>query len=143
MQIYFLLAKQEKKKQKKLSVPVSESESEDELVPIESDTESPSEESDAELTSEVQEGAYAVVKYVRKKRATFYVARIENIVEDNITVKFYKRSGEGFVLPENEETDIVGHDDVTRVLPVRSITGGSARSAMKLKFASDIDEVQW
>lgn len=135
---------QSKKKRKKQPVPVYESESEDdEPVPLESDTESPSEESDVELTSEIQEGAYAVVQYVRKNRATFYVARIEKIVEDNITVRFYKKSGEGFVLPENEETDIVGHDDVTRVLPAPSITGGTARSAMKLKFASAIDEVQW
>ena len=53
----------------------SESE-DDETVPLESDAKSPSEESD-----EIREGAYATVQYVRKKRATFYVARIEKIVK--------------------------------------------------------------
>ena len=48
----------------------------DETVPLESDTKTPSEESDEELTDEIWEGAYAVVQYVRKSRATFYVARL-------------------------------------------------------------------
>ena len=52
-----------------------------------------------------------MVQNVTKNRATFYVARIEKIVNDKITVRFYKKSGEGFVMPENEETDIAGHDD--------------------------------
>ena len=113
----------------------------DETVPLESDTKTPSEESDEELTDEIRDGAYAVVQYVNKSRPTFYVARIERIVNDKITVRFYKKSVEGFVMPENEETDIAGHDDVTRVLPATSIRGGITRSAMKLKFASAIDEV--
>ena len=82
-----------------------------------------------------------MVQYVRKNRAPFYVARIENIVKDTITVRFYKKRGEGFVMPENEETDIASHADVTRVLPASSISGGITRSAIKLKFASVIDEV--
>ena len=96
----------------------------DETVPLESDIESPSEESDVELTDEIRKGAYAVVQYVRKNRATFYVARIKKTVKDKITVRFYKKSGEVFVMPENEETDIASHDDVTRVLPAPSISGG-------------------
>ena len=44
-------------------------------------------------------------------------------------------------MPENEETDIAGHDDVTRVLPATSISGVITRSPVKLKFASAIDEV--
>ena len=80
-----------------------------------------------------------MVQYVRKSRATFYVARIEKIVKDKITVRFCKKSGDGFVMPENEETDIAGHDDVTRVLPATSISGGITRSPVKLKFASAID----
>ena len=44
-------------------------------------------------------------------------------------------------MPENEETDIASHDDVTTVLPASSISGGITRSAIKLKFASAIDEV--
>ena len=39
-------------------------------------------ESDVALTDKIREGAYAVVQYVRKNRATFYVARIEKIVKD-------------------------------------------------------------
>ena len=54
---------------------------------------------------------------------------------------FCKKSGDGFVMPENEKTDIAGHDDVTRVLPAPSISGGITRSAIKLKFASAIDQV--
>ena len=60
----------------------------DETVPLESDTKSPSEESDVELTDKIWEGGYAVVQYVNKKRPTFYVARIEKIVNDKITVRF-------------------------------------------------------
>ena len=117
---------------------ISESEV-DETVPLESDTKSPSKESDVDLTDEIREEAYAVVQYVRKNRAPFYIARIENIVKDTITVRFYKKSGEGFVMPENEETDIASHADVTRVLPASSISGGITRSPVKLKFASAID----
>ena len=54
---------------------------------------------------------------------------------------FYKKSGEGFVMLENEETDIASHADITRVLPASSISGGITRSAIKLKFASAIDQV--
>ena len=75
------------------------------------------------------------MQYVRKNRAPFYVARIEKIVKDKITVRFYHKSGEGFVMPENKETDIAVHDDVTRVLPAPSITDGITISALKQKFA--------
>ena len=115
---------------------ISESEV-DETVPLESDTKSP----DVELTDEFREGGYAVVQYARKNRAPFYVTRIEKIVKDKITVRFYKKRGEGFVMLENEETDIASHDDITRVLPAPSISGGITRSAIKLKFASASGQV--
>ena len=69
---------------------ISESEV-DETVPLESDTKSPSKESDVDLTDEIREEAYAVVQYVRKNRAPFYVARIKKIVKDKSLSDFTRR----------------------------------------------------
>lgn len=138
-------AKKKPKKKRKIQVDSDDSDAEEQemAVPVESDDESAGEDEIHEH-EQIVKGRYVVVKYIKKTRSNFFVARVDDIGENgDIMVTYYKRSGEGFILPEEEESDIVKQDDISRCLPGPIMAGGTTRSALKLRFPTDLSEVSW
>jgi len=127
---------------RKLVAAEQEPETEDEEEPeLLSDTDSPDETESESGCTELDVGSFVVVRYARKNRHLYYVARVEAVNEDAVDVTFYKRSGDGFILPENEDSDTVDRSDIDRVLPEPRSVGGTARVALKLRFDSNLDDI--
>ena len=69
--------------------------------------------------------------------------RVEHyIADESIDVCFYRRSGDGFILTQDEETDSVERHDFYCILPEPQTVGGTARVAMKLWFGVNLHEIE-
>ncbi|XP_067939736.1 TNF receptor-associated factor 3-like [Watersipora subatra] len=81
----------------------------------------------------VEAGTFVMVRFAKKNRHLFYVAHVENVGDDIIDVSFYKRSGDGFILPDNVDSDSVDRFNIDRVLPQPRSKRETARVALKLR----------
>ena len=78
-------------------------------------------------------GSFVVVRYAKKERSIFNVARVEhNIADESVDVCFYRCSGDGFILTQDEVTNSVERHDIHCILPEPQTVGGTACVAMKL-----------
>ena len=71
-----------------------------------------------------------MVRYTRKNRHLYYVACVENVNEET-----------GLILPDDEDSESVDRSDIDRVLPQPRSVGGTARVALKLRFNTNLDNI--
>ena len=98
---------------------------------------------------------FVIVKFTGKKSTYNYVGLVENVVGDEISARFLKksskRSADGkpiFTFRENDE-GVIPRGDVLKKLPTPQKLGGTARREHKFTFPSGIQkcpvgrELQW
>ena len=74
-----------------------------------------------------------MIQYAYTLLWIFYVPRVEHyIADESIDVCVYRRSGDGFILTQDEETDSVDRHDIYCILQEPQTVGGTATVAMKL-----------
>lgn len=130
-------SKQQKKK------PIEElldstSESEGEMVELtdsdEVDIFSDSSDSDAH---NVTLNSFVLVKFATKKSIKYFAGQVTAVNTDEFIVNFLRKVGQKFVFPNVKDEATVLRDDVVRVLPQPTNTGGTNRLQNLFKFPID------
>ena len=72
-----------------------------------------------------------------------YVPPLEHYIANEwIDVCFYRRSGDGIILTQDEETDSVERHDFYCILSEPQTVGETAIVAMKLRFVVNLVEIE-
>nr|CAH7751846.1 unnamed protein product [Callosobruchus chinensis] len=65
----------------------------------------------------IESGGYVLVKFICKKSERHYVGRVLNKCNDDLEIRFMRKSGEKFVFPEQDDVCLVDINDIVTVLP--------------------------
>ena len=137
------LGKQPKTKKRKVKVPDSDSDENDDVVPLESDSESCSESAE-EVEEGIKAGDFVLVRYkLEKKREQFYVGEVETVCDEEVTCSFLqKKSGDGlfFVYPDKADVDTIPSTDIVLHLGKPKQSGSSGRALKYLSFGIDFSK---
>lgn len=82
---------------------------------------------------------FILVKFNTKKTVVCYVAQVEEMLQEDLKVKFLRKIGENsFSFPEKDDRAFVALTDVVLKLPQPIMSGGTLRAANILKFNADL-----
>ena len=126
---------------KKKPVPVPDTSSENEKMEIEYD-----DESDCSLDEQIEEEDYVVVNVTEKGRIVRYIARVDELDDDEYEGVFLqkvlgcgKKDSEemSFIVNEKDEASFSANDVVCK-LPRPILVGGTARRSNNVRFSCDL-----
>lgn len=89
---------------------------------------------------DVPVNTYVLVKVCGKRAVAHFAGIVQelNNEEDAITVQFYKKDGNHFVIPEGDDVSTVDITDVVLILPSPITSGEISQMRSKLKFDVDL-----
>jgi hypothetical protein len=99
-------------------------------------------------TSNIRKGVYLLVKYTSKRSVSHFVGVADDDIDDDncVRVKFLTRQpsstkgGCMFVFPEKEDVDEINIDDIVRIIPEPTTSGGTKRALTRLRFPIDLSK---
>lgn len=112
------------------------------VVPLDDSSDEEPSESDKEDIDEdnVKTGDYVLVRFASKKHVKHYVGLVLTMGELEAQVTFFKKKGNTYQSPEQEDTSFVDLDNIILKLPEPQFVGGASRAGTTMSFGIDLSD---